>query len=175
VGLSSRQAAQICRPCCEIISHLRPVSRLLYAMVSWVLNILEDGACMTIRIQLQACIWGFLLWLHPKPLQHTPTYTWTVTFAGVCCGFALGLRGHVPLNGCPLPEVSRGAWWPLGVVGAALWRVLLGAHLARPVCLVDSRQLSAQKVKTGFESVDVFQDGSLKTTRARNACEGWSR
>ena len=76
---------------------------------------------------MQVCICGLVLWLHPKPLVHTPTFTWTVTFAGVCCGFALGLQGVAPPDASPLPHIEAGSWYMLRLVAAASWRVVVGA------------------------------------------------
>eukprot|EP00884_Botryococcus_braunii_P002937 jgi/Botrbrau1/12644/Bobra.67_1s0010.1 len=81
-------------------------------------------------VMIQAMLWTVLLSLHPKPLQHTPTYTWTVVFAGVSFGMAMGLRGQLPLDASPLPPLPTDMWWGLRWVGAASWRLLVGLVFA---------------------------------------------
>ncbi len=40
----------------------------------------------------QLLLWTLMLRLHPKPLIHTPSYQYSVSFAGVAFGVATGLR-----------------------------------------------------------------------------------
>ena len=74
------------------------------------------------RPQLLAC--AVLLRLHPLPLIYTPSYEFSVSFAGVAFGTATGLRRakHLHVAGALLPIL-----WREGGAIAVVRRLALGA------------------------------------------------
>lgn len=58
---------------------------------------------------MQLVCWALMLRLHPKPLAFTPSYEYSVSFAGVAFGLATGLRRakHLHHVGALLPLLWR--------------------------------------------------------------------
>ena len=71
----------------------------------------------------QLLLWTLMLRLHPKPLIYTPSYAYSVSFAGVAFGVATGLRRakHLHSTG-PLLL----ALWQQGGALAIVRRLALG-------------------------------------------------
>lgn len=84
---------------------------------------------------MQLLMWVLLLRLHPKPLIYTPSYEYSVSFAGVAFGVATGLRRakHLHSTGALLPVL-----WEQGGALAVVRRLTLGAPWAPGVDMVQN-------------------------------------
>ena len=73
---------------------------------------------------MQLLLWTLMLRLHPKPLIYTPSYEYSVSFAGVAFGVATGLRRakHLHSTGALLLVL-----WEQGGALAIVRRLVLGA------------------------------------------------
>jgi hypothetical protein len=81
-------------------------------------------------LQLLCCV--VLLRLHPLPLIYTPSYEFSVSFAGVAFGTATGLRRakHLHVAGALLPLL-----WREGGAIAVIRRLALGTLCTLPYAL----------------------------------------
>ena len=72
---------------------------------------------------MQLLMWTLMLRLHPKPLIYTPSYEYSVSFAGVAFGVATGLRRakHLHSTGALLQVL-----WEQGGALAIVRRLALG-------------------------------------------------
>ncbi len=101
-----------------------------------IVNCASTSACWRVQLELCACVltwapsvsqlllWTLMLRLHPKPLIYTPSYEYSVSFAGVAFGVATGLRRAKHLHSI---DPLLLALWRQGGTLAIARRLALGA------------------------------------------------